>query len=534
MKAMLTLLKKYDKFLDRHAGLLFALLLVVALRIPNLAEPYWYGDEGIYLTIGQSLNKGAVLYEDIVDHKTPLIYYLARVHTQLNFRILLIGWMLVSTGFFYAIAHKLFAKRLPAFVATLLFVLLTTLPSFEGNIPNGELFVIGFVLVGGWLLLQSRLGAILTDKKVPKNITRADIGYLFAAGCFFSLGILTKVPALFDFAGFGALALMYLADTLSFQPKAFKSFLQGFWQRALDYGIVVAGVVIPMVLSVVYFLIKGAGQAYLQFGLLYNFHYAGNWDLPFENQLLQQAFTLPGKFAITMLLITGILITRKHISKTVQFTAIWFLLSLFASLLSNRPYPHYFLQVFPPACLLVVAGIYSGYQALKAKKQTLAAGSIMVAVVLMALLYIVTDLIGVGRYPTQDYYQRWFSFAQGKISTSEYRQEFNYLMTENYQVAEYLKQAGAERVFIWGTNPMLYALSDTWPASRFTVAFHIEDLGMYDETLAEIRAVQPSHIITMNKETISFPQLFGYLQGAYHEVEQTEHMTIWTRDTREQ
>ena len=528
---MLNLIKKYDKFLDRHAGLLLALLLVVLLRIPNLAEPYWYGDEGIYLTIGQSLNKGAVLYEDIVDHKTPLIYYLARVHTQLNFRILLIGWMLISTGFFYAIALQLFSKRLPATIATLIFVLLTSLPALEGNIPNGELFVIGFVLVGGWLVLQSRLKEVLTKNNVAPALSRSDVLYLFAAGIFFSLGILTKVPALFDFIGFGGLALMHLADKLSFEPKQFKTFLNGFWQRVADYSLLLAGVIVPIVLSVVYFVFKGAGSAYLNFGLLYNFHYAGNWDLPFESELLQTAFTLPGKFVIMALLLSLLLLLRKYISKTVQFIGIWFLLALFASLLSNRPYPHYVLQVVPPLSLLIVAGVVSALEALKKRQHSLLAGTLGATMLLLGVLTAAVSLIGVGRYPTKDYYQRWLSLSQGKITPAEYRHEFNYLMTENYQVAALLKNAGAQRVFIWGTNPMLYALSDTWPATRFTVAFHIEDLEVYDETLAEIRQVEPSHIVTMNKESIPFPDFFQYLNAQYHAIDKTEHMTVWKRNT---
>src|SRR5690554_2880145 len=94
-------LKRVDSFLDRHALLLLALLIIVALRIPNFYEPYWYGDEGIYLTIGQAMNKGVALYREIVDHKTPIIYFLAQVGTQLNFRILNFVWMTITTVLFY-------------------------------------------------------------------------------------------------------------------------------------------------------------------------------------------------------------------------------------------------------------------------------------------------------------------------------------------------------------------------------------------------------------------------------------------------
>ena len=97
---MFNLAKKFDSWLHSHLFLLLALLLLLALRIPNFFEPYWYGDEGIYLTIGNAIRNGERLYTEIVDHKTPIIYFLATVPTQLYFRLLTLGWMVISTILF--------------------------------------------------------------------------------------------------------------------------------------------------------------------------------------------------------------------------------------------------------------------------------------------------------------------------------------------------------------------------------------------------------------------------------------------------
>ena len=59
--------------------LVIVLALVVVLRIPSLFEPYWYGDEAIYLTIGQAINRGVPLYSGTHDHKPPLLYLVAAV-----------------------------------------------------------------------------------------------------------------------------------------------------------------------------------------------------------------------------------------------------------------------------------------------------------------------------------------------------------------------------------------------------------------------------------------------------------------------
>jgi hypothetical protein len=480
------------------------------------------------------MNKGAVLYRDIVDHKTPLIYFLAQVHTQLNFRILLMLWMLVSTGFFYSIAKKIFNRRSLATVSTFIFVLLTTLPWLEGNIPNGELFVIGFVLVGGWLLFESRLGKILTVSQNTSKLRKKDLVLLVTAGGFFGLGILTKVPALFDLVGFGALALISLSDQIKFNQKrstTIANFLKSLQLRAIDYGLVFGGTAFVILASVMYFSAKGALPEYLEFGLLYNFRYAGTWQLPFEQQWLQFAFSLPGKFLITFVLVLAPLLTRNYLSKALQFSIIWFSLSLFASLLSNRPYPHYFIQVVPPLSLLVVAGYQQFISAIQKKSIQKAVAVILSVKIPIALLLAVILLIGVRPYPAKEYYQNWFDVATKKITPQEYNSRFNYIMTENYQVTSYLDEVGADRTFIWGTNPMLYAQSDTWPATRFTVAFHIEDLKVFDQTLSEIQKVRPGYIITMDRETIAFPMFFGYLYDNYVRVFQTEHMTVWKDKT---
>ena len=68
--------------------------LVVFLHISFLLLNPTGTAMAIYLTVGEGINQGKILYKDIVDHKTPVIYYLARVPNQLSFRLLLTAWMI--------------------------------------------------------------------------------------------------------------------------------------------------------------------------------------------------------------------------------------------------------------------------------------------------------------------------------------------------------------------------------------------------------------------------------------------------------
>jgi len=497
---------------------LILLLILFILRIPNLAEPYWYGDEAIYLTIGSALRQGVELYAGIVDHKTPLIYYLAMTPTQLWFRILMLVWMSVTTLLFYGVARKLFTNTKVAFGSGLIFVLLSSWPGLEGNIPNGELFVMGFIIASLWVITRTHLFA---DWMKGKNLaeytfSRADTQKFIGSGMLASLGLLTKVPAILDI---GALGLLLILPLIPLVRKQVGSSVV----KTLTIGSTFAlGVVIPVVLSIVYYFFKGNLDAYLQFGLLYNFHYVGTWVPEFPSPIVAFFFTLPGK---ALLLIAGFVATTFfawHAPKKrlLPWATFWLLTTLFASLLSNRPYPHYFLQLVPPFALFVPA-------LLLAKRQL---GAQITGVAAILLIVVAALFLNFGFYPTISYYQRYISLVTGKIQPQEYAQQFNGIIGQNQQVAEEIVSNSTpdDRIFIWGTNPMLYALTQRVPASRFTVAFHIHDLKVYDETLQEIQTQQPAYIVVMRNES-AWPEFEDYLYDNYLLTTTTDDMMVYRR-----
>ncbi|KKS79061.1 MAG: hypothetical protein UV54_C0043G0007 [Candidatus Beckwithbacteria bacterium GW2011_GWA2_43_10] len=162
-------------------GLVLILLLVVILRIPSLFEPYWYGDEGIYLVLGQALKKGLVFYRDIHDNKPPLLYLLAAAAGNVfYFRLILMVWFATATAVFFKLMQVILPLEKTAWYgATLTMIILTTI--FEGNIANAEIFIV----------LPVVLAMLMIVKKTQ---------HWFGVGLLFSVGFLFKVPAAFDFA----------------------------------------------------------------------------------------------------------------------------------------------------------------------------------------------------------------------------------------------------------------------------------------------------------------------------------------------
>jgi len=92
---------------------LFILLVVVfILRIPSFFEPYSYGDEMIYLTLGEAIRQGVPLYLGVHDNKPPLLYILAAISGRLFwFKAILAIWHLITVFIFWKLSEVLFHAR---------------------------------------------------------------------------------------------------------------------------------------------------------------------------------------------------------------------------------------------------------------------------------------------------------------------------------------------------------------------------------------------------------------------------------------
>lgn len=511
--------RRINDWANRHEVLFLFWAIIILLRIPNLAEPYWYGDEAIYLTIGVALKNGAILYKDIVDHKTPLIYYLAMVPNQFWFRILLIVWSLLSTSFFFMLAKR-WLSRWSALLATIVFVIFSTLPWLEGHIPNGELFVTGFLLAGMALIAKAGFWQTLeVPGKLRPRWTGKKITALFVGGFIMGLGLLTKVPALLDM---GAVGSTVIFAWLAASNKNLKRDLVWMFTAGATLAV---GFITPLILSIAYYWLRGAGPDYLDFGLLYNFHYSSNWTLPFTNPALLFLFSLPGKTLVLLSFFVATLVASWKLPKHTLglWISFWVVAALFGALLSNRPYPHYLIQVIPPAALAI------GFL-VERRTHWLSRGFILLNA---GLVIGATMLLNFGFYKTDVYYSSAWKLLTGEIQPAEYRHSFNYLVAQNEQLVPEIQSLTTpdDKIFIWGTNPMLYAQSHRAPATRFTVAFHIHDLKNYDEMLEQIQTNEPPVIIIMKAER-EWEELNQYILEQYIPLIETADMKLYQRRTQ--
>ena len=130
---MKNILNNISREIHLPIWLITLLVIVFLLRIPSFFEPYWYGDEQIYLTLGQGIGKELLLYRDLYDNKPPLLYLVAAIAGNLFwFKVILGFWSITTIVLFYKLAQLLWAgnERVVRY-ATITLTLLTTIPLLE-------------------------------------------------------------------------------------------------------------------------------------------------------------------------------------------------------------------------------------------------------------------------------------------------------------------------------------------------------------------------------------------------------------------
>lgn len=482
---MLKALKKYKFWI-------FLIFLFLVLRIPSLFEPYWYGDEGVYLAIGEALRKGVTLYKNIHDNKPPTLYFLAAIsQTVFGFRLLLLIVMAPTIYFFHRLS-RLFLWPKVTKITTILFLILTSIPLFEGNIANAEVF----------MLLPTILGVYLFFKSKPTLKT------LIFSGLLLGFAFTIKIPVAFEFA---FLCLWLFVDDLDSFKKIFSN-LKNIFIFALAF-------ISPIALWAIYYYFQGAFKPFLFASLLQNIGYLSSWATGTHSSSLASGGLLTRLIVLLISwLIIFILKSKKIISSKFSFLLFWFSATIFGVLLSGRPYPHYLIQSLPPLILIFV----EIFNFKDHKNQLLSLFScFFFAFILFKFQFYF--------YPVFKYYSNFYSYAIGQKSVNDYQGYFGNQVGNIYKVSNYLKSntASQDKIFVWGDQPYIYALSDRLPSSKYTVAYHIVDFNGYQITMDKIKTDLPKFIVCYSMSGRPFPELDLFIKNYYYSANIIGDATIY-------
>jgi len=470
--------------------LILVLLLVVGLRIPSLFEPNHYGDEDIYLTLGQALRKGEVFYRDIHDNKPPLLYVVAAIAGGVpGFRLILMGWSLVNTWLIYKLGRAMKLGGRASLLAATIFGVLSSIRLTEGNVANGELFMIVPATAAVLLLWQKKS--------------------TLWVGILFSVAFLFKVPIAFDMVAIG---LWWLLD----ESKSMQMIIKKLLSRDLWFWMV--GFCAPIVLSIVYYHAVGAGQIYVKAALMQNVGYVSSWGGEASKPIYQSGLLWRGIGWMSLMVL--IWWQRSKLGRRFSLGAFWFGGAIFGALLSGRPYPHYMIEAIPPLALMVGV-LWADFEW---KKLGYLVG--MVVLVVGGLFY-----YKFWYYPTMTYYANFISYASGKKDLGMYRAYFGEGVNRNYAIARYIKirTTRDEKIFVLGSEPSIYSLSNRLPVGRFSVMYHIADFRGEDETLVALNLMNPGYIVTFVGQGNEFGKIWGLINANYQIVERIDDGVIWRR-----
>jgi len=479
-----------------HIPVWLAILLtaVIVLRIPSFFEPFSYGDEMIYLTLGEGVRQGMTLYKDIHDNKPPLLYLAAAVAGNVFwFKAILAFWNVITIVLFWHLAKALFPTRDKLQkLATVIFGILTTIPLLEGNIANAEMFMVGPTIAAFLILLTRKL----------------KFGNLFGAGVLFSIATLFKVPAVFDIPAI--IAFWLITSTLN------KSSLKEIAKNSLFLGL---GWATPIALSFVWYYFAGALKEYFVAAFLQNVGYLSSWrGSAVAKPFLLRNLPLLIRGAVVAGTAVVLYLRKKRLSKPFVFLTLWLMLALFAATLSERPYPHYLLQAVAPISLLL--GVLF---AEKTIEQSL-------VIIPLAIAFFVPVYYKFWYYPTTPYYVKFVNFALGKIDKTQYFDTFGTQVARNYQIADFLVKSSTpkDHVFVWGPDgSTIYALSRRLPPGKYVIDYHINDFSSRKDEAALLEKSRPKFIVLL-PDAGPFPEIIPLLRSSYISVLTLDGAEIWS------
>jgi len=494
MKEILNKIHKFIAKTETPRWLTILLFITLIFRIPSLFEPYYYGDETIYLTLGQGIRQGVPLYGSLHDNKPPLLYLVSAVAGNIFWlKAILAFWTMATTIFFWKLTRVLFPnKQKLQKVAVVVFAILTTIPLLEGNIANAEIFMIGPIIVAFLLLLSKTLNN----------------GKIFVAGILFSIAALFKIPAAFDLP---VIVIFWLLTT-GLNKTGFKDFIK----KTL---ILASGFVIPIALTFFWYFFKGVFHEYLVAAFLQNIGYLSSWrpgDI--QKPFLVKNLPIIVRSSVVMATCITLFLSRKRLSRQFIFTTLWLVFTLFAVTLSERPYPHYLIQSVAPISILLAILISE-----RSLEQSL-------VVFPLAIAFSVPVIYKFWFYPTTSYYIRFAKFASGAISKNEYFSLFDTNVPRNYKIAGFIitSTRPSDKIFIWSKDsPTIYALSRRLPSIKYTAPYHINDFSNKEDVVILLSKNIPK-LIVLSPDAGPFPQIIPLLKQNYLLINQIGDSEIWS------
>jgi hypothetical protein len=434
------------------ALVLATFVLGIALRAPTFCRPLLSDDEAIYAATADALQRGDLLYRDVVDHKPPLIYHLyqagfavlGRYDTQAAHALVILS-VLLTAGFLFAIGSRAGpqARGIGLAAAALFLIFSTTWHDYDALAANCELFLLAPQTIAAWLLLR--------DLATPSAGARGLAVHL-------AVGALIGTSALFKYQGLtflgASVGLLLWWVILRRAP----------WSWTLPRALCqVVGALLPAAVYLLWCLAAGNAAATI-YWFKFNFSYvgAGLTGLAALSRGLRRTALIGGAALVPYVLglagaataaagVARVLRRRVSAERWVEADVpspsmtlgfLWLVTSAVAVKTGGRFFGHYFHLVLAPLCLLAAPSFSRLWQKNRSSRAILA-----VLCALPAALFFALATSGRSVAADLDEREPPYDEVAARIATLT---------------------APEERIFVWGNSPQLYVLARRPLGTRFS------------------------------------------------------------------
>jgi hypothetical protein len=352
--------------------------------------------------------------------------------------------------------------------------------------------MIGFSIIGFLFLLKERL-------------TNWDLVF---GGLAFAIAALFKIPAAFELP----VIIFYWLLIAKKDDIKFKEILR----RSV---ILILTFITPILLTFVWYFLRGALPQYFIAAFAQNFGYLSSWK-PTSQQLsfIQKngALMLRGVIVLAGIMLLWLGSKKTKLSKGFIFAVVWLLFTLFAVTLSERPYPHYLIQSVPAISILV--GILIASTKIEQ----------VWTIIPLTLALLVPIYFKFYYYDSFSYYSRFAQFATGQLNKWEYFNTFDKNTQRNYMIGQFLQESSNpnDNIFVWGDSPTIYATAKRLPPLKFVATYHINDFSSQEETITAVKQNPPKFIVVL-PDSANFVALNSFLVENYVPVSNIDGAQIW-------
>jgi 4-amino-4-deoxy-L-arabinose transferase-like glycosyltransferase len=328
---------------------IFFALLAVFLRWSTFYQSLLDLDESLYLLVAKAWLEGAPPYTTIWDNKPPGVYVLFLIaisvlgHSVLSIRILACLFVAITSFFLYKIGSLIDVNgRRIGLLSGILYVIATL--SNGGMASNTEIFFTPFVVIAFYLFFTNRFHA--------RELFSKDYMTLFLIGFLLGIGFEIKYVVLFDFLALSIILVLTFILQIRSNIK--------YWLIFKTISFLLLGFILPVITVSLYFWLTGHFDDYVYANFTANKLRTVDIELSFITPLealfqqirYDKIFWLSIPSGIIYLFVTKAIPTRERFILS-SFMAWFFITSIcIFTVFRSSFYPHYFLQLSPPLCLV--------------------------------------------------------------------------------------------------------------------------------------------------------------------------------------